>query len=179
MFRSKLRPQLTAWQCRLSIVERDSQLDLQAVLARSQSTRQPPRGGSGLEQFFQRNTQRSKSLGRDKGTQGLPPHLGQSSLGSGDGTDWISVFLSGHFYIKLFPPQFQRIMRNLYWKVSVVPATRASTEYEKYFKKLCWIFLHLLNVEAVNKALFISLGSALAFVYIPNSIISKSTVHVP
>ena len=43
--------------------------DLEAMLARSQSSRHYPRTNLGLEDAFQRNTPRSKSLGRPKGTR--------------------------------------------------------------------------------------------------------------
>ena len=63
--------------------------DMEAMLARSQSSRHYPRTNLGLENMFQRNTPRSKSLGRPKGTRKLL--LQQHSLGKG--SSLLSVFI--------------------------------------------------------------------------------------
>ena len=67
--------------------------DMEAMFARSQSTRHYPRTNLGLENIFQRNTPRSKSLGRPKGTRKLLQH----SLREGSTTTFRFSFLYGFF----------------------------------------------------------------------------------
>ena len=127
------------WDDHIALTDRKvwhdfSFVDSEGLLARSQSTRHPPRGSSALEEFFQRNNPRSKSLGRDKGRGGWDGACWQFSLGDG------GLLLSLSFYLEMqnFPHflwsliSLIRLRDFAYWWFPISATTKWSLELQGY-----------------------------------------------